>query len=110
MGSININGKIYSGDIIIVSGNKVVIDGKEIKEESKVMNITIDGNIDTLSVDACEKISVTGSVENLKTMSGDVEVTGDVNGSIKTMSGDIRCKYCCGSVQTLSGDIYTEKQ
>ena len=72
MGTININGRTYFGDCIIVTGNKVVIDGKEVKEESKITSISIEGNIDTLSVDACEKVSVTGNVDRLKTMSGDI--------------------------------------
>ena len=44
-------------------------------------------------------------LEGIKTMSGDVEIHGDVNGDVKTMSGDVDCGNVAGDVSSMSGDI-----
>lgn len=102
MSKIIINGNIYSGNNIVVVNNKVLINGKEVTPDSKEINISVGGNIEELKVDVCNKISVTGSVKNISTKSGDVEVTGDVDGSINTMSGDVDCGHVQGSISTMS--------
>lgn len=105
MSIITINGSTYSGSSITVNGNQVIIDGKNVTPDSKVINISVNGNIEELKVDVCTKVEVEGSVKNITTKSGDVEVTGDVYGSIQTMSGDVDCGNIQGSVSTMSGDI-----
>lgn len=42
-------------------------------------------------------------------MSGDVDVYGNVSGSVKTMSGDVDCGNIGGSVSSMSGEIKTIK-
>lgn len=104
--SITINGIKYSGNSIVVSNGKVIIDGKnETPKDSKEININVNGNIDELKVDVCETIKITGDVNNVKTQSGDVDVKGNVNGNIQTMSGDVKSKNVGGSISTMSGDI-----
>ena len=105
MSTISINGNTYSGNSIVVTNGKVIINGKDVTPESKEINITVEGNIDELKVDACNKVSVNGNVSNLKTQSGDVDVTGDVTGSVQTMSGDVDCGTVGGSISTMSGDV-----
>lgn len=79
---ISINGKTYFGSSISIKRNKIVIDGKVIEDDDqKQINITINGDIQTLDVG-----NVGGSVT---TVSGDVDVEGNINGSVKTVSGDI---------------------
>ena len=101
---ITINGKTYSGNNLTISNNRVYIDGKEQTEDSKTINITVTGDINSIKVDACNDFTVTGSVGSVQTMSGDVEC-GDVTGSISTMSGDVTCKKVGGSVSSLSGKV-----
>ena len=105
MSTITINGNTYSGNSVVVTNGRVVINGKDVTPDSKEINISVEGNIEELKVDACNKVSVTGTVKNISTKSGDVDVTGDVNGSIQTMSGDVDCRHIQGSVSTTSGDI-----
>jgi len=105
MSTITINGNTYSGNSVVVTNGKVLINGKDVTPESKDINISVEGNIEELKVDACNKVSVTGSVKNIATKSGDVDVTGDVDGSIQTMSGDVDCGHVQGSVSTMSGDV-----
>jgi hypothetical protein len=105
MSTITINGNTYSGNSIVVTNGKVVISGKDVTPDSKEINISVVGDIEQLKVDACNKVSVEGSVKSISTQSGDVEVTGDVDGSISTMSGDVDCGHVQGSISTMSGDV-----
>lgn len=106
MGSISINGKSYTGNNVKVVNSVVFIDGKRVDgDDQKVINIVVNGYIEDLTVDACNKVEVKGSVKYVNTTSGDVDITGDVLGSINCTSGDISCGNVSGSVKTISGDI-----
>ena len=105
MSTITINGNTYSGNSIVVTNGKVVINGKDVTPDSKEINISVEGNIEELKVDACNKVEITGDVSNVKTQSGDVEISGNVTGSIQTMSGDVDCGNVGGSISTMSGDV-----
>lgn len=105
--SITINGKTYNGNSVSIVNGRVYIDGKESLpgEEGKEINIVVTGNIENLEVDACQKILVTGNVGKVKTVSGDVDVNGNITGDVQTTSGDIECEKIDGSIQTTSGDV-----
>ena len=105
MRNFTINGAIYSGDNIVITNNKILVNGKDVTPDSKEINISVVGNIEQLKVDACNKVSVEGSVTSISTQSGDVEVTGDISGGVQTMSGDVNCGNVGGSISTMSGDI-----
>lgn len=126
MTTITINQKSFQGRNIVINNGKVVIDGKDVTPDGKEINISVVGNIETINADACTKIEVKGDVRSVKTMSGDVEVTGNVTdsatstsgdvevggsvgGNVKTMSGDVDCGDIKGDVSTMSGDIKHRK-
>ena len=110
MGQIIINGKSYQGNSIVINNGKIIIDGKEAETPNdKVIQITVQGDIEKLDVDNCNKIDVTGNVGSAKTLSGDIKVIGDVNGSVQTLSGDVVCGKVQGSINTMSGDIKHSK-
>ena len=115
----NITGS-FSGKNITIKNGKVIIDGKDVTPDGKKMDITVTGNIDSLNVDCCDSISITGEVGSVETTSGNVTCgnvkgdvsntsgdvkAGDVSGNVKTMSGDVEAKSITGSVKTMSGDI-----
>lgn len=77
MSTVTINGKTYSGNNIVVSNNKVIIDGKDITPDSKQININVEGNITDLKVDCCDKISIKGNVGSTTSFSGDLFKKGD---------------------------------
>ena len=106
-----INGvTISGGQNITVRNNRVTVDGKDVTPDAKEINISVVGSVDTLLADACQKISVTGDVGSIETMSGDVDVSGNVSGSVSTQSGDASCSGTIkGSVETMSGDITSRK-
>ena len=110
MNTVVINGKTMrvNGTVSIING-KVLCNGKPIEDldsiEEKVINISINGDVEKIDVDACDRIEVTGKVDYIKTMSGDIEVHGDVTGDVETMSGDIDCGNVGGNASTMSGDV-----
>lgn len=121
MNNINVNGKTFaSSRSIVISNGKVIIDGKDVTPAEKEITITVTGDVNSLEVDYCNKIDITGNVGKLSSTSADVNVTGnsgDINtvsgdvdvegdaGSIETVSGDVDCMNVAGSVDTLSGNI-----
>lgn len=107
MNIVKINGITIHSDNsrnVVIKNGKVLVDGKDVTPESKNITIVIEGDINSLSVDECNALDITGSVGSVKTMSGDVNC-GDVTGSVNTMSGDVQCGNISGNVSTLSGDV-----
>lgn len=98
-----INGMVVDGDLVITNG-KVFVNGKQVTTEGKTINISIEGNVDRLQVDACDKILVNGDVGSISTASGDV-ILNECKGSIQTTSGDVECKGDCINISTVSGDV-----
>ena len=116
MGSIRnavINGKVIrniTGSVITFTGGKMIVDGKPIEDwndsDEKVINITIEGDVDVLEASCCTTITVKGNANKVKTGSGDVCVEGLVKGSVQTGSGDVRCGDVGEDVSTGSGDVH----
>lgn len=106
---ITINGVSYVGNNVKIINGKVIVDGKDMTPDSKNITIHVDGDISKLSVDICEKLSVTGNVNELSTVSGDVTIGGNVGQNVKTVSGDVKCGNISGKVTTVSGDIKNKK-
>lgn len=101
-----INGKQFIGNNVNVINGKVYVDGVEATPTDKVISIKVEGNIQDLKVDFCEKFEMTGNVEgDLSTMSGSPRINGDVKGKVKTMSGNVRANVIHGKVETMSGNI-----
>ena len=125
MNTITINGKTYSGGRnISVVNNRVFIDGKDVTGEGteKEINITVNGNLEELHVDACNRVQVTGDCQQVKTASGSVrvggavggkvqstsgsiQVSGPVSGDVESTSGSVHCGPVAGRVKTVSGSI-----
>lgn len=105
MSSFKINGLNITGNNVTVKNGNIIIDGKDVTPDAKLINIEVSGDVGELIVDTCEKINITGNAQKIKTASGDVEIGGDVNGDVESMSGDINCENVEGDVHTSSGDI-----
>ena len=80
MGSIFIDGKTYTGNNIVISGDTVVIDGK-VQEEG---------------INGIVRIDVTGNIESLYSEAS-VTLTGDVNGDVES-GGSVKCRNVGGNV------------
>lgn len=105
MSSININNKTYTGKNISINGGIITVDGVNVTPEQKQISIVVEGNIQKLSVDVCDEVTVNGAVADVQTMSGDIVIKGDVSGDVSTMSGDVDCGAITGSVTTMSGNV-----
>lgn len=105
--TVTINGVTVSGTAksIVIKNGRVIFDGKDVTPDSKEINIVINGNVEELSVDAANKVTITGSAASVKTMSGNIDVGGDVHGNVSSMSGNIKSGNVAGSAKTTSGNI-----
>ena len=101
---ININGKrsVVKGSNVNIINNKIFVDGKEytgheeLKSDCKILNVSIEGNIDSISCQG--SVNVKGDVKNTINCGGSVSVVGDVNGSID-------CGGSCNIVGKHIGEI-----
>lgn len=101
-----INGKTYFGKNIVVKGDSIIVDGNLIDDiQSKKVNISINSEVQDLSVGSCERIVVNGNCKNLTSSSGDICIDGNVEGNVNSSSGDIECKDVLGNITTSSGDV-----
>lgn len=114
-GNLVINGQtIYTsddgGDMNVTSRNgKVYVNGVELRDLPEEKNITlrIKGNVAGSVTTVSGEVQVVGNVGVIKTTSGDVTVGSNVEGSVSTVSGDVEAFTIQGNVKTVSGDIST---
>ena len=107
----NINGatwinnvKIEGAQSISINNGKVYVDGKlreDLSEPS--IEIKIEGTVNSVRTGS-GNVSVTGDVTAISTSSGDV-ICKDVKGGVQTMSGDVTCNTITGNISTMSGDV-----
>lgn len=103
---------IIKGGTITITDGKTFVDGKPVDElnainpDEKVINISIEGNVERLEVDYCSTIKVTGDCKRIKTSNGDIEIGGDVAGDVHTNMGSITCGNIEGDCHTNMGSIY----
>ncbi len=104
MATVKFNGQTYVGSNITITNGRVIIDGKDETPEGKHITISVEGDIQQLSVDTCHQVTVNGSCGSARSTSGDIKC-GEVKGDVGTTSGDIKCGHVGGSVRANSGDI-----
>lgn len=105
--TIIVNGIKHEGDNIQIRNKKVIIDGKNVTPENTlIVNILVEGNVQSLQVDEAEKVAIAGHAGSVTTMSGSVEVRQDVEGKVESVSGSVRVGgNVHKSVQTTSGSV-----
>lgn len=102
---ITINNQNYSGRNLTIINNRVIIDGKDVTPDAKEINISVTANIETLKVDYANRVEVNGVVNDIEAGSADIEVKGNVGGSIQTGSGNVKCGDVGTDVKTGSGNV-----
>lgn len=104
------NGKVTTikgGSIQIVNG-KILTDGKEVEEintDEKVINITIEGEVERLEVDYCNEITVNGDAKRVRANCGNVNIKGNVSGDVHANCGSITCGNVEGDCHANMGSI-----
>ncbi len=112
MGTIIINGKKvnYQGSLTVINGKyfvngNEVTDWNELTKDQKQISIEIHGDVDKLDIECCDTVTITGNVKKVKTISGDIEIHGNVEGDVESVSGSIDCGNVGGDAKTVSGNI-----
>lgn len=106
--TVEINGtviQISGRNNVTIRNGQVIVNGKDVTPNAKEINIVINGPVDKLEVDTCNKIEVTGDVTGIKTTTGNVAITGSVSGSVQTTLGNVTCGDVMSSVDTTLGDV-----
>jgi hypothetical protein len=106
MSTIIINGKqiISNSGNISISNGKVIIDGVEQTDDSKTINVVINGNINNLDIDYASSIEVNGDVNTVNSKNGNI-VCGNVTSNVESKNGNIKCGNVGGDVNTKNGNI-----
>lgn len=108
MANIAINGAVRIGNSLMIKGDRLFVDGVDVTPEAKAINIVVHGHIEKLDVNVglCRYVEMTGDSGSVSTGSGDVRLTGNVNGPVKTEQGDVSVSgMVTGSVKTEQGEI-----
>jgi hypothetical protein len=103
--TVTINGSTFTGRNITVVNGQVIVDGVDRTPDSKNITISVTGDVSSLKVDVCNLITIAGNCGDVETVSGSVEVAGQVNGDVESVSGSIRCGAIAGKASTVSGNI-----
>lgn len=102
--TITVNGQTFVGNNVSVVNGEVIIDGKKVAApEGKVINITVQGDIESLKVDR-GSVNVTGSVGSVDVTQGDVEC-GGVKGKVEIDQGNLECGDIFGDVSVNMGNV-----
>jgi hypothetical protein len=108
-GTMNINGSTIvttGANSIVIKNGKVFVDGKDVTPDAKTITIQVTGSVQNLQCDTCATVTVKGNAGDVSSVSGDLNITGNVTGSATSTSGDIDVGgSVSGNVRTVSGDI-----
>ena len=106
------NGKciIINSNNVSITDGQVFVDGKLVNEfntdkEEKVINITISGNVESLDVNYCQNLKITGDCKRVHNQNGSIQIGGNVSGNVHTNMGSITCGNVEGDCHTNMGNI-----
>lgn len=105
----NIYGSAFgSVKSMVIKGGKIYINGSEqvIPSDHQEITINIQGDVERLEVEQCEKIHIHGNAGRVKVNCGSVDVTGDIKGDANVNCGNIHCQSIEGDASTTMGDIH----
>ena len=110
MMKVTVNGKRITvpgggGSISIVNG-EVFVDGQRYteNEETKQVNIIIEGSCGSIQVDACDRVEVKGDVRGNLEVNGSVTIHGNARENVRS-GGSVRCGNVGGSINA-GGGVY----
>lgn len=95
---------------LTICGDKIIVDGIPLENYNDAMpgvksiEVVVNGDLDSLCLQAGDCKMVSGGVGEIRSGSGNV-TCGDVSGSVSTGSGIVRCGNVKGSVNTGSGNV-----
>lgn len=107
---VNISGiGSFIGKAISIVNGVISVDGVDVTDLKLVklpkVDIQIVGNVDSLSVDNAQSVSVDGDAKTVSAVNADIVIHGDVTGPVTNTNGDISANSIVGPVSTINGDI-----
>lgn len=106
-------GKIYGsafGSVksMVIKGGKIYINGSErvIPSDYPEITINIQGDVERLEVEQCEKVHIHGNARRVKVNCGSVDITGNIEGDAHVNCGNLHCQSIEGDASTNMGDIH----
>ncbi|MES2662284.1 MAG: hypothetical protein V4629_03180 [Pseudomonadota bacterium] len=108
MGSITIDGKTYHGNNISVTARGVYIDGVNAddkdKREIRSVNITVEGNVESIDCASALELSCSGSINFAR--AGNSVRCGNVRGNVEA-GNSVNCGDVIGNVK--AGNCVTRR-
>ena len=81
---IRINGiDIVDGKNLTIVNGKIQIDGEDVTPDDKIITIEIHGDVETVRVDSCTTVDISGTVGTVSVSNGDI-TCGDIAGTAST--------------------------
>jgi hypothetical protein len=106
MANVSVNGISVVGGSIVIRNGQIIVDGKDVTPDAKVITINVQGDVEKLDVGACSTIDITGNAGAVRAQAGDITVGGNVGGDVSSQAGDIDVTgTVSGNVHTQAGDI-----
>lgn len=124
-----INGIVITGSTssIVMQGGKVFVNGVQVgadttndPDKKRTVTVTVDDvahtftepvilKIEAISVSSVDSssapVEIKGDVGNVRTTSGDVDISGSVSGDVQTTSGNVTAPGNVRQVKTTSGNV-----
>ncbi|AAQ17912.1 hypothetical protein Aeh1ORF250c [Aeromonas phage Aeh1] len=100
--NITVNGKTLVGKNVDIVGGKVMVDGEEVENSSKLV-IQIVGDVEKLEVGAGD-VEIKGNVVSVEVDAGGVVIGGDVE-RLTVECGDVRVNGKSGKCNVACGDL-----
>ena len=107
MATIEINEVSVSGSDVQINNGRVIIDGVDMTPDMENITVVVKGDVKRLNIAACRTLEIEGNVAEVRPMSGNVKITGNVEGNVNVTHGDVAVGGDVrGKAETLSGDIH----
>ena len=94
-----------------INNGKITVDGMSLEEwynrdDIVVINITVNGDVESINADSCDTISINGNANYVNTKNGNVSVSGNIEGNAESKNGNITANTIHGNAETKNGNIY----
>ena len=78
---------------MIINNGKITVDGMSLEEwynrdDVVVINITVNGDVESINADSCDTISINGNANYVNTKNGNVSVSGNIEGNAESKNGN----------------------
>lgn len=67
---ITINGKTYQGNSVQITGDKIIIDGKEVNEDSKKIDVVFNYPLENFEIENCNTVTINGDCTTVTSKMG----------------------------------------